>query len=66
MTHLAEEIPPSLHPRELQPLAQAILRARGVELFDDPRSEVEVAIAMGYLSLQNDSGQAITLAQSEV
>lgn len=66
MHHITEELTGSLHARELQPLAQALLRAHGVELFDDPRSEVEVAIDLGYLSLQNEHGQTVTFDQSKV
>ena len=66
MTHTAEEIPPSLSHRELQPLAQAILRSRGIELFDDPRTEVEVAIDLGYLSLSDQNGQAVIFDDSKV
>jgi hypothetical protein len=66
MSQLSEELPASLQLRELQPLAQALLRSHGVELFDDPRTEVEVAIDLGYLSLHNESGQRLILDQSGV
>lgn len=66
MAHAIEETVVSLQPRELQPLARAILRARNVELFDDPRSEVEVAIALGYLTLEADGGQGVFPDQSRV
>jgi hypothetical protein len=66
MSQLSEELPASLLLRELQPLAQALLRSHGVELFDDLRTEVEVAIDLGYLSLHNESGQRLILDQSGV
>jgi hypothetical protein len=66
MTHPTGEIPHSLHPRELQPLAQALLRSHGVELFDDPRTEVEVAVQLGFLSLNDELGRTLTLGPSEV
>jgi hypothetical protein len=66
MSQLSEELPASLQLRELQPLAQALLRSHGVELFDDLRTEVEVAIDLGYLSLHNESGQRLILDQSGV
>ena len=37
---------------ELQSLAQMLLRSNNVELGDDPQNEIEVARALGYLTVQ--------------
>ena len=39
---------------ELQTLAQTLLRSNNVELGDDPRTEIEVAKALGYLTVDNE------------
>jgi hypothetical protein len=41
----------SLHPRDIDVLARAILHGRGIELFDDPRTAAEVAQDLGYLTI---------------
>lgn len=52
-----EPTPQSLHPRDVEVLASAILRGHGIELFDDPRTPTQVAQDLGYLT--------ITAAESE-
>ena len=39
---------------DLQILAQALLRSNNIELGDDPRDEIEVAKALGYLSITEE------------
>ena len=39
---------------ELQSLAQTLLRSNNIELGDDPRTEIEVAQALGYLTIENE------------
>lgn len=46
---------------ELQLLARHLLRSNNYELFDDPRSEIEVAMALGLLSLGPELAQAARL-----
>ena len=43
----------SLNPRDVEVLASAILRSRGIELFDDPRTPTQVAQDLGYLTIQH-------------
>jgi hypothetical protein len=50
MTQL-ESTPLSLHPRDIDVLARAILQGHGIELFDDPRTATEVAQDLGYLTI---------------
>lgn len=39
---------------EVQILAQTLLRSNSIELADDPRDEISVALALGYLTLSDE------------
>lgn len=43
----------SINQRDVEVLARAILRSRGIELFDDPRTPTQVAQDLGYLTIQH-------------
>lgn len=45
--------------RELQLLARQMLRARNIELGDDPRTEIEVARELGILILEAELAENI-------
>lgn len=52
--------PQSLHPRDVEVLARAILQGRGIELFDDPRTPTQVAQDLGYLTITSvESAQEV-------
>jgi hypothetical protein len=51
-----ERVPNILPGRGVEVLARAILRSNNIEMFDDPRSEVEVAISLGLLVI-NDAAE---------
>jgi hypothetical protein len=48
---------------ELQLLAQNILQARNYELGDDPRTEIEVAQALGFLTIDDETRRAAGLPE---
>lgn len=49
-----ETIISSIELGEYTLVAQRILRARNIELGDDPRTEIQVAVSLGHLTLDEE------------